>query len=153
MATIRNEILIKAPIEKIWEVLATPDLLDKYDPTVKKSTVLTAAKKGIGAKRMVEMLDGENWFEESVTEFKVNEALTYELTACSFPIHKLKHSYSFEIVGGQTKIKQVMDYTVKFGLFGKLLDALMIRKQSDNGIKKFFAGLKTFIETPVNNVL
>ena len=35
MATIYNEILIQAPLEKIWEVLATPDLLDKYDPTVK----------------------------------------------------------------------------------------------------------------------
>ena len=37
--------------------------------------------------------------------------------------------------------------TVKFGLLGKLLDAMMLRKQSDEGIKKFFAGLKTYAET------
>ena len=146
MATIHNEITINAPIEKIWTALTEIDLLDKYDPTVKKSSAITSVKSGIGAKRKVDMLDGKNWFEEKVTEFKKSEALTYELTACSFPIHKLKHSYTFEKVGGQTKVKQVMDYTVKFGLLGKLLDAMMIRKQSDSGIKKFFSGLKEYSE-------
>ena len=148
MAIINNEIIINASIDKIWQALTEIDLLEKYDPTVKKSTALTAAKNGIGAKRKVEMLGGKNWFEEGVTEFKVNESLTYELTACSFPIHKLKHRYRFEVMGSQTKVKQVMDYTVKFGFFGKFLDALIIRKQSDNGIKKFFGGLKSFIENP-----
>ena len=92
------------------------------------------------------MLDGKNWFEEKVTVFKLNEALTYQLTDCSFPIKSLKHSYSFEKTGGQIKVKQVMEYEVKFGLLGKLLDRLMIRKQSDTGIKKFFAGLKSYAE-------
>jgi len=39
-----------------------------------------------------------------------------------------------------------MEYTVKFGVLGKLMDVLMMRKQSDAGIKKFFAGLKTYVE-------
>jgi ribosome-associated toxin RatA of RatAB toxin-antitoxin module len=146
MATIRNEVIINAPIERIWEALSEIDWLEKYDPTVKKSTALTAAKRGLGAKRKVDMRDGKNWFEESVTEFRVNEALAYELTACSFPIHRLKHTYSFKRIGDKTKVEQIMDYTVKFGLLGKLLDALMFRKQSDRGIKKFFAGLKAFSE-------
>lgn len=146
MAIIHNEITINAPIEKIWDALTNIEELDKYDPTVKKSTALSSAKSGMDAKRKVDMLDGKNWFEEKVTAFKPNEALTYELTACSFPVHKLKHSYSFQKMGNQTKVKQVMEYTVKFGLFGKLLDAMMIRKQSDTGIKKFFAGLKSYTE-------
>ena len=146
MATIRNEIIINAHIEKIWEALTEVDWLEKYDPTVKKSTALTAVKSGIGARRKVDMKDGKNWFEESVIEFKRNEALAYELTACSFPIHRLKHTYSFERIGDRTKVEQIMDYTVKFGLLGKLLDTVMIRNQSDRGIKKFFAGLKSFTE-------
>lgn len=146
MTTINNEITINAPIEKIWEALTDVEMLDKYDPTVKKSTALTTTKSGMGAKRKVSMLDGKNWFDEEVTEYKPNEVLTYTLTACSFPVHKLKHSYSFEKVGNQTKVKQVMQYEMKFGFFGKIMDALMVRKQSDKGIKKFFAGLKSFTE-------
>jgi ribosome-associated toxin RatA of RatAB toxin-antitoxin module len=147
MATIHNEITLNASIDKIWTMLTDLELLDQYDPTVKKSTLLSSEKTGIGAKRKVQMLDGKNWFDEKVTVFKPNEALTYQLTDCSFPIAGLKHSYSFEKVGNQTKVKQVMEYTVKFGLFGKFLDAVMIRKQSDSGIKKFFAGLKSYAET------
>ena len=147
MATIHNEITINASIDKVWYLLTDLEMLEKYDPTVKKSTLVSTEKTGIGAKRKVLMLDGKNWFDEKVTVFKPNEALTYELTDCSFPVQKLKHSYSFEKVGTQTRVKQIMEYTVKFGLFGKLLDSLMIRKQSDKGIKQFFGGLKSYVET------
>jgi ligand-binding SRPBCC domain-containing protein len=147
MTTLHNEITVNASSQKVWEILTNLELLDKYDPTVKKSTLVSAGKTGIGAKRKVLMLDGKNWFEEKVTEFKPHEALTYQLTDCSFPIKGLKHSYSFENFGSQTKVKQTMQYTVKFGLVGKLLDVLIIRKQSDNGIKKFFSGLKSYAES------
>ena len=147
MATIHNEITVNASIDKVWAMLTDLELLDQYDPTVKKSTLLSTEKTGIGARRKVLMLDGKNWFDEKVTVFKPNEALTYQLTDCSFPIKGLQHSYSFETIGNQTKVKQVMEYTVKFGLLGKLLDVLMIRKRSDTGIKKFFAGLKAYAET------
>ncbi len=146
MTSLHNEITINAPIETIWNALSNIDELDRYDPTVKKSTAVSLTKSGIGAKRKVDMLDGKNWFEEQCTVWKPNEALTYELTACSFPVHKLKHSYTFEKIGNQTKVKQVMEYQIKFGFFGKILDALMIRKQSDSGIKKFFGGLKAYTE-------
>ena len=147
MATIHNEITVNSSVEKIWEALANVEMLDKYDPNVKQSTALTTNKSGLGAKRKVLMRDGKNWFDEKITVFKPNEALTYQLTDCSFPIKGLTHSYSFENIGTQTKVKQEMQYTVKFGLFGKLLNAIMIRKQSDTGIKKFFAGLKSYVET------
>jgi len=78
--------------------------------------------------------------------FRPNEALTYQLTDCSFPIKGLKHSYSFEKKGNKTKVRQVMEYTVKFGLLGMLLDSLVMRKQTDAGIKKFFTGLKSYAE-------
>jgi len=146
MATIHNEIIIEAPADKIWSVLATPDLLERYDPTVRKSSLISDIKTDHGAKRKVEMQDGKNWFEEVITVCKAGESLTYELTACSFPVNKLKHSYSFQKLDGQTKVLQVMEYTVKFGILGKIMDQLIIRKQSDTGIKKFLAGLKSYIE-------
>lgn len=146
MGTIKNEITINAPLDKIWSILTNPELLDQYDPTVKESTLISTEKTGINAKRKVLMLDGKNWFDEKITVFKPNEALTYLLTDCSFPIKDLKHSYTFEKAGNQIKVQQVMEYTVKFGLLGKLLDSLMIRKQSDAGIKKFFVGLKQYAE-------
>lgn len=146
MTTLRNEIIIDAPLEKIWGALSQVDELDKYDPTVTKSKATSENKSGIGAARKVEMKDGKNWFEEKCTISKPNESLAYELTACSFPVHQLKHTYSFEKVGTKVKVKQIMEYEVKFGWVGKIMDVLIIRKQSDSGIKKFFSGLKNYME-------
>ena len=144
--TLQNEITINAPIEKLWEALSNIENLDKFDPTVKKSAALGVEKNGIGAIRKVDMKDGKNWFKDKVIEYRPNQALTYQLMNCSFPLTGLKHSYTFEKIGTQIKVKQVMQYRVKFGLFGKFLDALMIRKQTEAGIKKFFAGLKSYTE-------
>lgn len=146
MGKIYNEISINADVEKIWSILANSAVLDQYDPTVKKSTLISIEKTGMGAKRKVDMLDGKNWFEEKITEFEPNKKLTYQLTNCSFPIEGLTHSYNFEKAGNQTKVKQEMIYKVKFGMLGKILDSLMIRKQSDAGVKKFFDGLKKYAE-------
>jgi ribosome-associated toxin RatA of RatAB toxin-antitoxin module len=146
MTSLYNEISIRAPIEKIWEALSNIDELEKYDPTVRKSTLVSSARSGTGAKRKVDMKDGKNWFEEKCTLWKPNEELAFELTACSFPVHRLKHTYSFEKAGTEIKVKQIMEYEVKYGWVGMVLDALVIRKQSDSGVKKFFSGLKRYVE-------
>lgn len=147
MATLNNEITINAPLEKIWEALSVVENLEKFDPTVKKSVAITDITYGLNAQRKVDMLDGKNWFVEKITEYKPNEYLKYQLTDCSFPIRGLTHSYTFEKNGSRTRVKQVMQYTVKFGILGKLLDGLMIRKQTTGGIRKFFTGLKEYAET------
>lgn len=67
MATIRNEITVNASIDKLWSILTDLELLDKYDPTVRKSTRVSSEITGLDAKRRVDMLDGKNWFEEKIT--------------------------------------------------------------------------------------
>ncbi len=146
MEKLINDITINAPIDKIWNVLTDLELLDKTDPTVKKATLISENKTGIEAKRKVLMQDGKNWFDEKITVFKPNEELVYQLTDCSFPIKGLKHTYSFQKIGNQTKVQQVMEYTAKFGLLGLLMDKMMIGKQFNSGINKFLNGLKTYAE-------
>ncbi|MBK7805528.1 MAG: SRPBCC family protein [Saprospiraceae bacterium] len=146
MGKLINDITINAPIDKIWNVLTDLELLDKTDPTVKKATLISENKTGIEAKRKVLMQDGKNWFDKKITVFKPNEELVYQLTDCSFPINGLKHTYSFQKIGNQTKVQQVMEYTVKFGLLGLLMDKMMIGKQFNSGLNKFLNGLKTYAE-------
>ena len=146
MTTLTNRITVNASMQELWSVLSNLEELDQYDPTVKKSTITSTHRTGLGAARKVLMRDGKNWFEEKVTEFEPGKALCYQLTDCSFPIHGLRHSYRFKPAPNGTEVEQVMEYTVKFGLLGKLMDRLMIRKQTSAGIQKFFAGLKAHVE-------
>ena len=146
MTVLRNEMIIDASVEKIWDALSQVGELDKFDPTVLKSRTISETRSGIGAARKVDMKDGKNWFEEVCTLSKPNEALVYELTACSFPVHQLRHSYSFEKIGQRVRVRQTMEYKVKYGWVGEILDALVIRRQTDSGIKQFFSGLKNYME-------
>jgi ribosome-associated toxin RatA of RatAB toxin-antitoxin module len=146
MGKLINEIIINASSDKIWDILTDLELLDKTDPTVKKATLISKNKTGLHAKRKVFMQDGKNWFNEKITVFKPQEELVYQLTDCSFPIKELKHTYSFQKIGNQIKVQQVMEYTVKFGFIGILMDKMMIGKQFDSGINKFLTGLKTYAE-------
>ena len=145
MTQLKNEIVIDAPLDKIWEALANAELLDNYDPTVKKSTLTSSAVNGVGASRKVDMLDGKNWFEETCTVSRKNEVLKYELTACSFPVNNLDHSYSFEERNGKVKVTQRMNYQMKYGFLGKVL-GLMIKPQYNKGIRQFLGGLKSYTE-------
>jgi hypothetical protein len=45
-----------------------------------------------------------------------------------------------------TLVKQRMEYELKVGPIGVLMDALMVRRKSDAGIKGFFEGLKRYVE-------
>lgn len=39
-----------------------------------------------------------------------------------------------------------MAYDMRFGVIGRLLDGVLVRRKSDQSIKGFFAGLKSTVE-------
>jgi hypothetical protein len=44
-----------------------------------------------------------------------------------------------------------MEYELKFGPVGRLLDALVVRKKWDAGVRAFFLGLKEYAEARAAN--
>lgn len=144
MTTLYNEIMIKATPQTVWEVLSDLGRLEKYDPIVTKSDPIDKLTSGLAARRHCQTRNG--WFKEEVSEWQPYEQLAFTLFDCNLPMKALKHSYSLHPVEDGTRVTQVMTYTMKYGLLGRLLDLIMVRKQSDKGIKLFFEGLKQEVE-------
>jgi ligand-binding SRPBCC domain-containing protein len=145
MTQLENSIFISAPKHLVWAALAALDELHQFDPGVKKATIISQLRQGVGAARQCQLTPG-GWFKEKVTDWKPGEALAFELFDCTLPGRSLRHSYTFQASAGGTMVTQHMEYTLKFGVLGKLLDALMVRSKWDAGIKSFFAGLKQHVE-------
>jgi ligand-binding SRPBCC domain-containing protein len=145
MTVLENSIRIDAPPEKVWSVLASLDTLAKYDPGVARSEIVSAVKEGPGAARRCDLKPG-GWFNERVADWRPNEALSFELYECTLPVQRLRHSYALVSEGGGTVVRQRMEYELKFGPVGKLLDALMVRRKWTAGIKGFLSGLKGYAE-------
>ena len=146
MTVLENSIRIDATPEKVWSVLASLDALAKYDPGVAKSEIVSAAKEGPGAARKCDLTPG-GWFKERVTDWQPNEVLSFELYECTLPVRRLRHSYTLVREGGATVVRQRMEYELKLGPLGKLLDAVMVRRKWNAGIKGFLSGLKRYAET------
>ena len=82
-----------------------------------------------------------------MADWTPNESLSFELFECTLPVRRLKHSDTLTPDGSGTVVRQLMEYELKFGPFGRMMDAVMVRKKWDAGIKGFFFGLKRYIET------
>ena len=59
----------------------------------------------------------------------------------------LRHSYTLVSDAGGTVVRQRMEYQLKFGPLGRLLDALVVRRKWNAGIRGFFSGLKKYVES------
>ncbi|HTW20765.1 MAG TPA: SRPBCC family protein [Mycobacteriales bacterium] len=148
MTRLTNVISIDASPGTVWAIVADLGALADYDPTVKAVEVTCGARAGQGATRRVTMRDGKHWFEERLAALEPDASLTYELTACNFPIARLQHTYTFAHQNGSTVVTQVMEYTPKFGWAGRLLDAAMLRRGFNAGVIAFLGGLKARSEGP-----
>ncbi len=148
MTVLENSIHINASPERVWSVLTTLDALERFDPGVKKSEIISPTRQGPGAARRCDLTPG-GWFKEKVVAFEPPGALSFELFECTLPVRRLKHDYTLTAEGDGTLVVQRMEYELKMGPLGKLMDLLLVRRKWDAGIKAFFAGLKQYTETGV----
>jgi uncharacterized protein YndB with AHSA1/START domain len=146
MTQLTNSIEIDASPAAVWAALADLEALDAYDPQVQRAAITGELQTGVGASRRCDLLP-RGWFEETVTRWEAPHALAFELTTCSLPVKRLRHEYAVTATGTTTRVQQVMNYDLRGGRAGILLDRLVVRKRWDNGIKGFLAGLKQHIET------
>jgi uncharacterized protein YndB with AHSA1/START domain len=162
MTTLTNQITIAAPRRAVWAALTTLDLLEQYDPGVRSSTLVGDPRAGLGAQRRCDLRPA-GWFIEHVALWQPDQALAFELVTCSLPVQSLRHHYTLTHtrdnadghVNHQTAdqsragtvVTQVMTYTLKYGLAGQALDAVVMRRQWDRGIKGFLHGLQQYVQT------
>jgi len=146
VTVLENSIRINSTREKVWSVLASLDALDQYDPGIKRSQVVSSQTEGLGAERQCDLVPG-GWFKERVTEWRPDETVAFELFECTLPVRRLTHRYTLTPDAGGTVVSQRMEYELKFGPLGQLMDAMMVRKRWNIGIKGFFVGLKHYVET------
>ena len=125
--------------------MATLDALDEFDPGISKSELRSDEAQGVGASRHCELRAG-GWFEDRVTVWRPHREIAFELQDCTLPVKVLRHHYTLTPEGGGTRVEQLQEYELKYGPLGAILDALVVRRKWDAGIKSFFAGLKAYVE-------
>jgi len=146
MTTLRHEARANCPPERVWALLADLEAVQRYNPTVRAATVQGGQRTGVGARRACELVP-KGRVVERVTHWEEGRALGLEVAESDWPIHFMRWVTRLEAQGGATRITQVLEYEVKLGPLGWLLDNLVMRRKLSSTVDAVFAGLVEHAET------
>ncbi|WP_332775550.1 SRPBCC family protein [Polaromonas sp.] len=145
MMTLKHEVSIAADVETVWRTLSDLLAVKQHNPSVVSVRILTDKTTGIGAARRCEMRT-KDWVEEKVWAFDPPHVIGLEVAASSWPVAFMKWRTELRPDGRNTLVKQEMNYKLKFGVLGLLLDKLVMRRKLDASIQEVFERLKLHVE-------
>jgi hypothetical protein len=140
MTTIHHEIEAACPPEHVWGVLADLEAVQHYNPTVRVAAVRGTRRTGVGAERVCD-LHPKGRVVERVTHWEDGRAVGLEVAESAWPIRFMYWVTRIEPKGGGSRITQKLDYAVKFGFLGWLLDKLVMRRKLTATLDHVFARL------------
>ncbi|MEM8858393.1 MAG: SRPBCC family protein [Chloroflexota bacterium] len=141
-----TDIIIHAPIEKVWEALADIGTISEWNPGVVDSHITSQGKIGLGSTRYCD-LGGKNFLDEEVVTWKPNEQLTMRITDTNMPFKHADIRFFLKKAGAQTHVTVSPEYQLKYGVIGNLLDKVFVARTYEKGMGDLLAGLKAHIES------
>jgi hypothetical protein len=140
MTVIRHEIQACCAPDRVWSLLADLEAVQQYNPGVRSAKIQGVRRTGIGAVRVCELLP-KGRVVERVTHWEDGRALGLEVAESDWPIHFMRWITRVEPRSGGSRITQELEYRVKFGPMGWLLDRLAMERKLRTSLDAIFASL------------
>jgi len=156
MTRIEKSIEIKAPPEKVWEMLALDRLLEwnvgynalrSIEYTSEVHTPKDKYRVGASAHGIPKKQGESIKFNFEITESLENEKITHRFHEKIFrgTLTALA-TYTLEPVEAETKFTYVADYEMPWGILGKFLDKLFIHRVIEKEVGTELENLKSILE-------
>jgi uncharacterized protein YndB with AHSA1/START domain len=150
MTKVANEVRINAPKEQVWETLADFGGIHVFSPGVRNSYSTNDLNSGVGATRHCDLATSGSSIEERIVEWVDGEKMVVE-------IYDGKKAPPFKTAFATIDVRDdgpdnavvrgSIEYSLKMGAVGALMDATLIKPQFSKGFGGLLAGLKHYTET------
>ncbi len=138
-------VTINTPASVVWDALKEFGTVSDWAPTVSESHYITALTEGVGTGRHCKVV-GFGDIEEYITDWHEGKGFAYSVSALG-PFAKSNSSWWLTRIDDQTtKLEVVFSYNIRFGLFGKILHKLMMRKKLEQSLPETVAATKKHVE-------
>ena len=144
--TLNNEVFINASPDKVWSILNNLEEVENYNPQVSKAVCISTEHSGVNASRQCTMKDG-SVIKERVSLVEPYQAITMELYESSWPVQNMKWRTAITAKNSGTLVTQKLQYQVKYGAFGALLNSVMMKNKMYKSLEEVFTELKNYSET------
>ncbi len=146
--TIKREIEINQPKEKVWQALADFGKICHGHPDVSKSFITSEQKEGVGATRHCDFTMMGASAEERVSEWNEGKNIKIEVYQLNkMPgIDTMALDLAISERGNKTILHSTMTYSMKNAFFD-LMNSLMMKNMNARLLDGIMAGHKLYIET------
>ena len=145
MNKLESQLVIDAPVEKVWEVLGDFSEVYRWAPSVTKSYSTSESSNGPEASRHCEVA-GFGGVDETVTRWNDGQSFTYSFSGGG-PVAGGSTTWSVKGQGDNTLVHTTVEYDLRFGPIGSLMNALIIRRKIRQSMEMGQEGLKRHVET------
>ncbi len=143
---VNTRVTIDAKREDVWTMLAEFDDVYTWAPGVTKSYGIGEQKLGVGHGRHCD-IEGFGGIEEYITQWEENNGLTYNIS----PVGPLKNGLSRWAISdagaSKTRLDITLSYNLRFGVLGKLMHLLMVRRKLESSLPATAQAIKNRVET------
>ncbi|MCJ8314461.1 MAG: SRPBCC family protein [Saccharospirillaceae bacterium] len=137
--------MINSSKQTAWLLLSEFDNVYKWIPNISSSKGQGLAKVGVGHGRHC-VIDGFGAIDETITLWSEGEGVEFEISPLG-PLYGATSRWELtENSNGQTVLTVTLVYSVRFGLFGKMLHSLMMRKKLADNLGSILNTVKHVLE-------
>ncbi len=120
---------IDVPSSKIWTVLSDFSNIQIFHPNVQDVDQLSEADRGLGAERRCNFYGGGSAVEKIISWDDERQFFTCTVTELAPPVLDVTAGMGVKKIDShRSEVHIEMNYTPKWGIFGKIMDVL-IRKR------------------------
>jgi carbon monoxide dehydrogenase subunit G len=144
------ETVVAKPRAEVWSQLRDLRVARHYVPGVTAIEFNTSQHEGVGASRKVYMTKRAP-VDETAIAWEDGKGFTLKIhNGDKAPAQFKWATFKYEVKeapGGHTAIRGTFSYEVGLGLFGRVLDALVVRRSIASTNAAISANMKTYYET------
>ncbi|MEJ2383832.1 MAG: SRPBCC family protein [Xanthomonadales bacterium] len=147
MRELSEQMVIAAPPERVWRALADFGDVAAWAPYMRISHLIGDQERGVGTRRGMRHELGFR-FEERVTAWDEGEGFAFDVLRAPWPMTDVRESWRIEARGDGTRVSTRVEYGMKIGVAGALLDGALVRFIVRREMRSGLRGLKEYLERP-----
>lgn len=145
MTIVNHQFDANCPPAALWTVLADLGRVAEYNDSVRSARISPAEGGRKGAIRICALVPkGE--VTERVTEWEEGRSLGLEVVKSDWPVQFMNWVTNIEPAGSGSRVIQRLEYKMKFGPVGWLLNALVMRRAIERNVGKALKGMIALAE-------
>ncbi|MFZ5522791.1 MAG: SRPBCC family protein [Pseudomonadota bacterium] len=145
MSALHHEIIINASMDRVWQVISDLESVKFYNPLVQTVQTISPNKSGVGAARHCVFKDGK-FARERITAMMPLQSISFDLYEHQWPLSFMRWTTRIQPQGDSVLLVSDTEYAPGMGIVGRIMDALVMKRQFGKVIAQTLAQMKAYIE-------